>query len=102
MSGVTDVRVRLPLEVVLAYVNRDPEWNLVARFWTARIEFLVDDERCLMTVENGRAVAFEPAASASSRSTLRIGGAFASWRELLGRCPARSSRHRAGPLASPG
>jgi len=83
MSGATDARVRLPLEPVLANLNRDPEWNLAARFWTARIEFFVDDERCLMTVENGRAVTFEPAASASPAPTLRIGGPAASWRELL-------------------
>jgi hypothetical protein len=83
MSGATDARVRLPLEAVLANLRQDPEWALAARFWTARIVFFVDDEEHVMTIENGQAVSFQPAAPASLPCPLRIGGPSASWRELL-------------------
>jgi hypothetical protein len=83
MSGATDLRMRLPVSGALAYLRRDPEWALAARFWTARIAFLVDDEHSVLTIENGAAVSFEPSAPASPPCTLRIGGPSAVWHELF-------------------
>jgi len=83
MSGATKARVRLPLGAVVAHLGQDPEWALAARFWTARIGFFVDDERSVLTIENGAVGSFEPSGPASPPCTLRIGGPSASWRELL-------------------
>jgi hypothetical protein len=76
------VKVSFPPDKLGAALNEDPEFRLAARYWDGAIELHVDDERCVVTLSEGRVV--DVSASGRGRANpVVISAPAEDWAQLL-------------------
>ena len=82
-----DTAINLPVEDITARLNRDPEFNLSARYWNCDIRFVIGDDVYFMHIENGQVAYFQQGSQGHDPYNINIGGPKALWEKMLEEIP---------------
>ena len=72
-----------PLEKVKNGLNKDAEFELVARFWTVDIRFKVGDEFYFMVIRDGVVEDFYQGTTGLDAYTINVGGPLQVWDKMM-------------------
>jgi hypothetical protein len=77
----------LPVDDIVAKLNKDPEFLLTARFWYCDIRFVIGVEQYFMHIENGKVGSFTHGTNGFDPYTINISGPEDVWEKMFEEIP---------------